>query len=203
MPCNWKFAAENFAGDYYHNPSHASVDAVRLSPSGKTGRHTYDPVTQAHAVHKLNISVAPQGHTARGELFQDDYPYLPTYGEMPIVEEWFRACYEQRQAKLGERARWFGHGGTIFPNVSYSNGVQSMGTWHPNGPHETEIWRIFLVPKDAPDEVRSGAAILSTTRWASATSAPAGPSLGSGAASASPRTSPSRTSAPSTAAGRS
>ena len=154
MPCNWKFGAENFAGDYYHNPSHASVDAVVLSPSGKKGRHTYDPITQAREIFKLNICVNPQGHTARGELFKDDYDYLPTYQEMPIVEEYFRECYRKRQERLGERARWFGHGGTIFPNVSYSNGVQSMGTWHPNGPHETEVWRIFLAPKNAPEEVK-------------------------------------------------
>ena len=59
------------------------------------------------------------------------------------------------QSKLGEKARWYGHGGTIFPNVSYSNGVQSMGTWHPCGPNETEIWRIFLAPRAAPDEVKN------------------------------------------------
>jgi hypothetical protein len=30
-----------------------------------------------------------------------------------------------------------------------------MGTWHPVGPHETETWRIFLAPRDAPDEVKN------------------------------------------------
>ena len=154
MPCNWKFGAENFAGDYYHNPSHASVDAVQLAPSGHKGRHTYDPVTHTRAVHKLNICVTPQGHTARGELFKGDFDYLPTYQEMPVVEDYFRECYRKRQERLGEKSRWFGHGGTIFPNVSYSNGVQSMGTWHPSGANETEVWRIFLVPKDAPEEVK-------------------------------------------------
>ena len=155
MKNNWKYAAENFAGDYYHNPSHASVDQVVLSPAGVKGRHTYDAVSWARELFKLNICVSPEGHTARGELFKDDYEYTPTYQEMAVVEDWFRDCYRQRQARLGERARWFGHGGTIFPNVSYSNGVQSMGTWHPQGPHETETWRIFLVPAAAPDEVKS------------------------------------------------
>jgi phenylpropionate dioxygenase-like ring-hydroxylating dioxygenase large terminal subunit len=154
MPCNWKFGAENFAGDYYHNPSHASVDAIELSPAGGKGRHTYDRVTHAREMYKLNICASPTGHTARGELFKDDYDYLPTYQEMPVVEDWFRHCYQLRQERLGERARWFGHGGTLFPNVSYSNGVQSMGSWHPCGPDETEVWRIFLVPKDAPEEVK-------------------------------------------------
>ncbi|MCG8543265.1 MAG: aromatic ring-hydroxylating dioxygenase subunit alpha [Alphaproteobacteria bacterium] len=154
MPCNWKFAAENFAGDYYHNPSHASVDAVVLSPSGEKGRHTYDPVTRARELYKLNICVTPEGHTARGELFKDDYDYVPTYQDMPVVEDYFREAFYKRRERIGERARFFGHGGTIFPNVSYSNGVQSMGTWHPIGPHETETWRIFLVPKEAPEEVK-------------------------------------------------
>lgn len=154
MPCNWKFAAENFAGDYYHNPSHASVDAVILSPAGVKGRHTYDAVTRARELYKLNICVTPEGHTARGELFKDDYDYQPTYQEMAVVEDYFRQCHAMRRERLGEKARWFGHGGTVFPNVSYSNGVQSLGTWHPVGPHETETWRIFLAPKDAPAEVK-------------------------------------------------
>ena len=28
IPCNWKFPAENFSGDSYHNISHRSVDLV-------------------------------------------------------------------------------------------------------------------------------------------------------------------------------
>ncbi len=154
MPNNWKFGAENFAGDYYHAPSHASIEQVVLSPAGVKGRHTYDSVSRAREVRKLNICIHPEGHTSRGELFADDYEYLPTYQEMAVVEDWFRDCYRRRQERLGEKARWFGHGGTIFPNVSYSNGLQSMGTWHPAGPHETETWRIFLAPAGAPDEVK-------------------------------------------------
>jgi len=154
MPCNWKFAAENFAGDYYHNPSHASVDQVVLTPAGEPGRHTYDAVTEARDLWKLNVSIRPEGHGARGELFKDDYDYFPTYQDMAVVEDYFRDCYAKRQARLGDKARWFGQGGTIYPNVSYSNGVQSMGTWYPAGVHGTETWRIFLAPKNAPDEVK-------------------------------------------------
>jgi phenylpropionate dioxygenase-like ring-hydroxylating dioxygenase large terminal subunit len=154
MPGNWKFAAENFAGDYYHQPSHASVDAVILSPAGVKGRHTYDSTTRAREVYKLNISVMPEGHTARGELFKDDYDYHPTYQERAVVEDYFRDCYYKRRKRLGEKARWYGHGGTVFPNASYAGGTRSMALWLPRGPHETEAWRIFLVPKDAPEEVK-------------------------------------------------
>ena len=34
IPCNWKFPAENFSGDTYHNISHRSVDLVGAGPSG-------------------------------------------------------------------------------------------------------------------------------------------------------------------------
>src|SRR5215467_3155836 len=32
FPANWKFAAENFLGDTYHNPSHRSVDMIGIRP---------------------------------------------------------------------------------------------------------------------------------------------------------------------------
>ena len=37
FPSNWKFAAENFLGDSYHNPSHRSVDMIGMGPSGQRG----------------------------------------------------------------------------------------------------------------------------------------------------------------------
>ena len=40
MPCNWKFPAENFSGDSYHNISHRSVDLVGVGPSGAAGAIT-------------------------------------------------------------------------------------------------------------------------------------------------------------------
>ena len=130
------------------------MDAVVLSPAGVKGRHTYDTVTRQREVELLNVCIRPEGHAARGQLFAENYEYLPTYQEMAVVEDYFRDSYNKRQSLRGEKARFLGHGGTIFPNVSFSNGVQSMGSWHPNGPHETQVWRIFLVPKEAPDEVK-------------------------------------------------
>ena len=38
FPSNWKFAAENFLGDSYHNPSHRSVDMVGMSASARPGQ---------------------------------------------------------------------------------------------------------------------------------------------------------------------
>ena len=38
IPCNWKFPAENFCGDSYHNISHRSVDLAGIGPSGSGRR---------------------------------------------------------------------------------------------------------------------------------------------------------------------
>ena len=38
FPANWKFAAENFLGDTYHNPSHRSVDLIGIGPSAASGK---------------------------------------------------------------------------------------------------------------------------------------------------------------------
>ena len=38
FPANWKFAAENFLGDTYHNPSHRSVDLIGIGPSARSGK---------------------------------------------------------------------------------------------------------------------------------------------------------------------
>ncbi len=152
MPCNWKFAAENFSGDNYHGVSHRSVDMLRISPSGGQGRHTGDNVR--HPSKQINISVPEQGHGWRGSLRADDYPYTPTYQDMPIVEDYFREAYEKRQRLLGERSRFNGSGGTVFPNASPSNGRTSMAVWHPRGTMSTEAWRWYFVPKDAPQEVK-------------------------------------------------
>lgn len=172
IPCNWKWGADNFIGDNYHNVSHASVDVVELSPSGRKGRHQGDvlmeavlPTSTGHKVqlasekiaHKgtlLNISTPRWGHGARGMLWEDDYPYVSQWGRFPAAERYFEEAYEKRRQRLGVRSRFHGHGGTIFPNFSWSTGRCSLAVWHPRGPDSTEVWRWTLVPKDAPAEVK-------------------------------------------------
>ncbi len=38
VPCNWKFIAENFAGDFFHVVTHKSVDMVGIGPTKGPGR---------------------------------------------------------------------------------------------------------------------------------------------------------------------
>jgi phenylpropionate dioxygenase-like ring-hydroxylating dioxygenase large terminal subunit len=151
-PCNWKFGAENFIGDYYHGISHESADRLAMSPSGKKGRHTHD-VVKARTV-KVNLSYPEHGHGVRSTVVVGDFPYTSLYPENPGVDAYFRDAHEKRRQRLGEESRIYGGGGTLFPNMSFSNGRTSIAVWHPHGPEQTEVWRYYLVPEDAPQEVK-------------------------------------------------
>lgn len=150
IPCNWKFAAENFAGDAYHNISHRSVDVVGIGPSGKGRRDD-----ERQGARRLGVTIPELGHGALVNLQTGDHPYIATYQDTPLVEEYFRHCYEERQRRLGEAARMLGRVGTVFPNMSYlARQPRSIAVWHPRSATKTEAWRIYLVDKDAPQEVK-------------------------------------------------
>jgi len=71
MPCNWKFAAENFAGDAYHNISHRSVDMVGIGPSGQGRRDTAERAT----AQRVATSFPALGHGAVSWLQHEETPY--------------------------------------------------------------------------------------------------------------------------------
>jgi len=153
FPSNWKFAAENFLGDTYHNPSHRSVDMIGIGPSaasGKKGRRD-DELERAQHVW---ISF-PEGHGVHSAIQPENNEYIESFLDNPVLEKYFRHCYEERKRRLGEQARLMPFVGTIFPNTSY-HGRQPRGlcAWHPHSPTSTEGWRFFLVDADAPQEVK-------------------------------------------------
>jgi len=153
FPANWKFAAENFLGDTYHNVSHGSVDAIGIGPSARAGAkgRRDDELKQAQHIW---ISFA-QGHGVHSALQHPDAEFVDSYLDQPEIGAYFRHCFEVRRRRLGEAARLLPFVGTIFPNTSY-HGRQPRGlcAWHPHSPTETEGWRFFLVDADAPDNVK-------------------------------------------------
>jgi phenylpropionate dioxygenase-like ring-hydroxylating dioxygenase large terminal subunit len=146
VPCNWKFVAENFAGDWLHGVSHRSVDLVRLGPSGNTGRR--DDFGQ------LLVTAYPQGH---GMLYSV-YPNEKTrteYATSPATSEYFQKCWERRLENKGELAGTCPLVGTIFPNMSFhAQQPRTLLISHPTGANETEMWRMYFVDKEAPAEIR-------------------------------------------------
>jgi phenylpropionate dioxygenase-like ring-hydroxylating dioxygenase large terminal subunit len=114
IPCNWKFPAENFSGDSYHNISHRSVDLVGVGPSGKS-RRDYGELKVAR---KLHVTIPERGHQTITFLLPKDHQPQPVYQNSPEVAEYFRHCEEERRKHPGPNARLMGGPGEIFPNVA-------------------------------------------------------------------------------------
>jgi phenylpropionate dioxygenase-like ring-hydroxylating dioxygenase large terminal subunit len=151
FPSNWKFAAENFLGDTYHNPSHRSVDMIGIGPSNRPGQRRDNEYAKAQ---RIWVGF-PQGHGLTAGIAPEGLEYAPTYEQYPAIDEYFRHCYYERKRRLGAKARNLSFVGNFFPNASY-HGRQPRGicVWHPHSPTETEGWRFFLVDADAPAEVK-------------------------------------------------
>lgn len=151
IPCNWKFPAENFSGDSYHNISHRSVDMVGIGPSG-SGRRDMQERLMAR---RLQICFPERGHQTGVYLLPRAAPTPPAYQESPVVSEYFKHCEEERRRRRGDWGRLTGSPGEIFPNTAlHPRQPRSIAVWHPRGAHQTEVWRWYLVDKDAPSEVK-------------------------------------------------
>jgi phenylpropionate dioxygenase-like ring-hydroxylating dioxygenase large terminal subunit len=110
IPCNWKFPAENFCGDSYHNISHRSVDLVGIGPSG-SGRRD---MQERQMARRLHVAFYDRGHQTGVYLFPKDQPMPPSYQHSSTVAEYFAYCEEERRKRRGEWARVIGSPGEIF-----------------------------------------------------------------------------------------
>jgi 3-phenylpropionate/trans-cinnamate dioxygenase subunit alpha len=141
MPCNWKFPAENFAGDGYHvHWSHLS--AVQ---TGSGGDFRVKPDEAGRAMSPGN------GHSAMmaGPDMIADMP------DADVLAYEARIQSELPQ-RLGPRAR-LGKpvAGTVFPNFSMLRPTsRTIRVWHPRGPDKTECWAFVYADKAAPPEVK-------------------------------------------------
>lgn len=156
---NWKFVAENFLGDMYHAAtSHASVEAVGIGPAGAGAtRHGTGPDALANrqAVQR-STSFPLLGHGATDSA--TEVRVSPTFADHPELTEYFAELSERKQKVRTEAGEPLGaHGpATLFPNMSF----HAMGfprtilVAHPISATETELWRWFLVDKDAREDAR-------------------------------------------------
>lgn len=139
IPCNWKFAADNFVGDLYHvQQSHGSA---RPPSTLKAGMEASIEVT------------AGDGHGMGVRLLKT--PGAPSVFPSPIVHAYMEEIRPEMEECLGrDRANELHciHS-TLFPNFTFGgNGL--MRVWMPRGPHKMEIWSWVVVDRDAPDNVK-------------------------------------------------
>jgi phenylpropionate dioxygenase-like ring-hydroxylating dioxygenase large terminal subunit len=146
VPCNWKFVAENFAGDWLHGVSHRSVDMVRLGPSGDVGRRD--------DFGKLVVTAYPEGHGILYSVFPNQETRTE-YAMSPVTSKYYQECWERRLKNRRDLAGTCPLVGTIFPNMSF-HGQQprTLLISHPIGVNETEMWRTYFVDKEASAEVK-------------------------------------------------
>uniref|UniRef100_A0A2A4Z708 Aromatic ring-hydroxylating dioxygenase subunit alpha n=1 Tax=OCS116 cluster bacterium TaxID=2030921 RepID=A0A2A4Z708_9PROT len=153
FPANWKFAAENFLGDTYHNPSHRSVDLIGIGPSamdGVKGRRD----NELEAAEHVWVSFEA-GHGVHSAVLPENSEYKEQFKNDPDIEEYFRNCFEERKRRGGDDSRLLPFVGTMFPNASYhGRQPRNICVWHPHSANETEAWRFFLVDADAPKKVK-------------------------------------------------
>ena len=134
VPCNWKFPAENFSGDTYHNISHRSVDLAGIGPSGAAGATTASS-PRPQAACRDPRSRPPDDRLCAAARHRR----RPAYQHSPIVAEYFRHCEEERRRRPGDKARLIGAPGEIFPNTALlSRQPRTIAVWHPRGAHQTE-----------------------------------------------------------------
>ena len=163
LPCNWKFATENFIGDAYHGISHRSEIIVGTGPGG--------PGAERHARHNAGVERVVRGAVSFPELghgflgvppHTEDFDWFPDFrspsgpiDNIPVVKEYFEEVKARRRERVaGTRVTWAGVG-SCFPNMSYhSRFPRTIAVWHPVGPMLTEGWRWYVVDADAPREVK-------------------------------------------------
>lgn len=147
IPCNWKFAAEQFASDSYHALSaHLSVPAV-TTPDGAYASAWEGEGKQfgSDLGHGTGFFL---GGGRREMLNAFVGPEVARYA----MEEGMTSAVERLGQTRGERMH--AQHMTVFPNFSFLPSVNTVRVWHPKGPNEIEVWAWSLVDADASDEVK-------------------------------------------------
>jgi phenylpropionate dioxygenase-like ring-hydroxylating dioxygenase large terminal subunit len=146
VPSNWKFVAENFAGDVLHSVSHRSVEMVGIGP-GETMQRRDPP---GHVM----LSAFDGGHGYLYSIYPEMAPRAD-YAASPVTAAYFQEQRRRRAERLGNRSGIVPMLGTVFPNMSFhAQQPRTILVSHPLGPHRTEMWRVYFVDKGAPAEVR-------------------------------------------------
>lgn len=149
IPCNWKFASEQFCSDMYHAPlSHMSA-ILAVMPDGVPPEAVQWPVEglqwrSDHAGHGTGF------HTA------DDQGQLLAAIVGPAVAEYLLASRPRVAERLGATRTHAVNGAhmTLFPTCSFLPGINTLRVWHPRGPNEIEVWALAVVDADAPQAVK-------------------------------------------------
>lgn len=149
IPCNWKFAAEQFCSDMYHaTTAHVSGVLSSLPPDMD--------LSQVKMPSTGNQFRAAWGGHGTGWYINDPGILMAVMGPK-ITQYWTEGPAAERAAKrLAQMPvqSMAGQHMTIFPTCSFLPGINTVRSWHPRGPNEVEVWAFVVVDADAPDEIK-------------------------------------------------
>lgn len=146
IKCNWKYPADNFAGDTYHGPvSHKSawLAGFEGNPRRKVA-YGYE-----------GFQINPGGGHGLGARWASSPEEYVDYA-LPPFQAYERSRLKEAEERLGAVRAWklAGVHATIFPNLSLLWQAGAIRIWHPKGPGLTEAWGWCVVDKAAPQEVK-------------------------------------------------
>jgi biphenyl 2,3-dioxygenase subunit alpha len=150
IPCNWKFAAEQFCSDMYHAGTVSHLSGLLAGMPPEMSLADAQIPTQGN-----QFRAAWGGHGAGwyvdepGILMGVMGPQVTQYWTEGAAADVAAGRLDQMPAK-----RMFGQHTTIFPTCSFLPGINTIRTWHPRGPNEIEVWAFALVDADAPPEIK-------------------------------------------------
>jgi phenylpropionate dioxygenase-like ring-hydroxylating dioxygenase large terminal subunit len=152
IPCNWKFAAEQFSCDFYHagTVSHLAGVVAGL-PEGMDLSEFKLPTEGVQWRSKWG------GH---GSGFMvDNSSILEVIMGPKVVEYWTKGpaakIAEERLGGPEHSTEPVGNHMSIFPTFACLPGINTIRTWNPRGPNETEVWLFQVVDRDAPADVKA------------------------------------------------
>lgn len=150
IPCNWKFAAEQFCSDMYHagTMSHLSGVLAGLPPELD--------LTKVQLSKDGNQFRAAWGGHGAGWFVNDPAILLSVMGPK-ITQYWTQGPAAEKAARRIPQLpvqSMFGQHMTVFPTCSFLPGINTIRTWHPRGPNEVEVWAFVVVDADAPDDIK-------------------------------------------------
>ncbi len=150
IPCNWKFAAEQFCSDMYHacTTSHISGVLASLPPDVD--------LSQVELPTNGNQFRAAWGGHGTGWFIDEPELLIAIMGDK-ITKFWTEGPAAEKAAKrlapMPVTSMVVQHM-TVFPTCSFLPGINTVRTWHPKGPNEVEVWAFIVVDKDAPEEIK-------------------------------------------------
>jgi phenylpropionate dioxygenase-like ring-hydroxylating dioxygenase large terminal subunit len=141
LPCNWKYAAENFSGDAYHvQTSHLSGVTIGFDTAPTANDKSGGRIVSPGNGHGM-MCVHPDDLDGTG---------------LPELIDYEKKIIPEMQKRLGPRALEVKPiMGNVFPNMAMMRGgSRFLRVLHPRGPEKTEIWSWIYTDKAAPQHVK-------------------------------------------------